>query len=148
MDQAERHQIANRIHVALQRHFGAGIDVAAMLARPDYAREVMYVCQGLDDAELRQLAGDFERASAHRPKPMPVPSGNVPVLTQQAGPAIPRAPGFAPRSPGAAAPQDAAWSRDSSGFGVTQTAEWHDEDSTPPRGSRLRIGNWFRRESR
>lgn len=145
MDHAERHRLASRIRAGLQRHLGAGIDVDAMLSQPEYAREVMLVCQGLNDVELKDLAGQFEQASAGQPKPMPRVSGNaVPELTQQALPRAPRAPGSPPES--ASAPQDAAWAHDTSGFGVTRSAPWSEEEWSPR--SRLRLGHWFRRDSR
>ena len=64
MDPTSRLRIATRIHYALLRHLGTGIDVGYMLKRDDYAREVLYVCQGSGDAELAALALKFEQASA------------------------------------------------------------------------------------
>ena len=40
MDPTSRLRIATRIHYALLRHLGTGIDVGYMLKREDYAREV------------------------------------------------------------------------------------------------------------
>jgi hypothetical protein len=53
--------LATRIHHALLRHLGSGIDVGAMLAREGYAREVLYVCEGCGDAELKALGEQFKR---------------------------------------------------------------------------------------
>ncbi len=78
---------ATRIHHLLARHLGAGIDVGAMLKREDYAREVLFVCDASDDAELHALAAQFRAAAAA--------AGTAPI------------------------PRDAAWSEDSSGFGVS-----------------------------
>ena len=63
MDPTSRLRIATRIHYALLRHLGTGIDVGYMLKREDYAREVLYVCEGTGDPELASLARKFERAS-------------------------------------------------------------------------------------
>jgi hypothetical protein len=63
MDPTSRLRIATRIHYALLRHLGTGIDVGYMLKREDYAREVLYVCEGSGDPELAALARKFERAS-------------------------------------------------------------------------------------
>jgi hypothetical protein len=63
MDPTSRLRIATRIHYALLRQLGTGIDVGYMLKREDYAREVLYVCEGSGDPELASLARKFERAS-------------------------------------------------------------------------------------
>ena len=63
MDETTNTQLllATRIHHALLRHLGSGIDVGSMLAREGYAREVLYVCEGCGDAELRALGEQFKR---------------------------------------------------------------------------------------
>ena len=70
--------LATRIHHALLRHLGSGIDVGAMLAREGYAREVLYVCEGCGDAELKALGEQFKRlrgsvpaARVAPPEPLP-----------------------------------------------------------------------------
>ena len=63
MDPTSRLRIATRIHYALLRHLGTGIDVGYMLKREDYAREVLYVCEGSGDPELASLGRKFERAT-------------------------------------------------------------------------------------
>ncbi len=91
-----RLRIATRIHFALLRYLGEGIDVAAMLKRPNEAREVLWVCQGSGDAELMALARQYDRA----------------VALEQA----PDGQSFAAGH----APQDTTWSTDTSGFGLSQ----------------------------
>jgi len=59
--------LATRIHHALLRHLGSGIDVGAMLAREGYAREVLYVCEGCGDAELNALGEQFKRVRGPAP---------------------------------------------------------------------------------
>ncbi len=75
MDPTARLRIATRIHYALLRELGAGIDVAYMLKSDDYAREVLCVCDGCGDDELVALARRFEHAGAEeqmatRPAPL------------------------------------------------------------------------------
>lgn len=88
-------RIATRIHFILKRDLGEGINVAAMLSDATEAREVLFVCQASGNAELVSLARQFINAG------------------KLAKPAHARNE----------APQDAAWARNTSGFGVTQAAE-------------------------
>jgi hypothetical protein len=73
MDETTNAQLllATRIHHALLRHLGSGIDVGAMLTREGYAREVLYVCEGCGDAELKALGEQFKRARPPLPAPRP-----------------------------------------------------------------------------
>ena len=91
-------RIAARIHYALKGLLGEGIDVSAMLNDPSEAREVLYVCQASGNAELITLANQFFVAS------------EVARLADTTTLSMP-------------APQDAAWSRDTSGFGLSQPAD-------------------------
>jgi len=63
MDPTARLRIATRIHYALLREMGAGIDVGYMLKNDDYAREVLCVCEGCGGEELAGLARRFECAT-------------------------------------------------------------------------------------
>lgn len=60
MDSAHRFRIATRIHYALKRELGEGIDVGMMLGRPDYAREILAACRASGDLELAALAREFQ----------------------------------------------------------------------------------------
>ena len=73
MDETTNTQLllATRIHHALLRHLGSGIDVGAMLAREGYAREVLYVCEGCGDAELKALGEQFMRLRGPVPRVAP-----------------------------------------------------------------------------
>ena len=96
-------RIAARIHFILKRDLGEGINVSAMLSDANEAREVLFVCQASGNRELVSLARQFINAGklAH---------GDAPVR-------------------GEAAPQDAVWSRNSSGFGLpTQPAPLETEE--------------------
>lgn len=64
MDCTRRLHLATRIHDALQRQLGSGIDVALMLQREMYALDVVNVCLASDDDELVRLAEQFACASA------------------------------------------------------------------------------------
>jgi hypothetical protein len=70
LDANTRLRIATRIHFALRRHLGEGVDVAMMLKNEDYAREALWVCEALGDADLatlaRQYRGDPASAGALR----------------------------------------------------------------------------------
>jgi hypothetical protein len=83
-------QLAQRIHQLLEKEIEHTIEPERLLADPRYARDVLLVCEAVPGVELRALAGLFREASASEP-----------------------------RSPGHA-PQANDWSRDTSGFGVTQ----------------------------
>ena len=90
-------RIAARIHYSLKHLLGEGIDVAAMLSQREEAQEVLWVCQASGHAELESLAHEYIAATqaAQLAKP--------PVLSPEI----------------TAAPQDATWARNTSGFGPT-----------------------------
>lgn len=92
MDSTTRLHLATKIHFALIRLLGTGIDVGLMLQRELYALDVINVCRASDDDELAHLAEQFVRLSqleaAYRynlspalaevsPDPAPT-SGNLP----------------------------------------------------------------------
>jgi hypothetical protein len=111
-----RLRTATRIHYLLVRYLGDGIDVRGMLRRDDYAREVLLVCEASDDPELHALARQYRDA---------------PALVADTA---------------AAAPQDAAWARDTSGFGFTPTPALIGEITLPQmrRGARwYDPSSWF-----
>ena len=59
-----RLQLATRIHYALLREIGIGIDVGRLLKQPLYARDVLLVCEACgDNHDLRRLATAFRGAS-------------------------------------------------------------------------------------
>ncbi|MEY4563530.1 MAG: hypothetical protein RLZZ618_2807 [Pseudomonadota bacterium] len=126
MSTQARLRIAARIHYALKHLLGEGIDVAAMLSSPAQAREVLFVCQASGQPELMALAHQY----------------NVACQLAALGKAGARTE----------APQDAAWSANTSGFGVTQSAEsvlesrHGDLDAAAPRKSWLLKTGWLRRD--
>jgi hypothetical protein len=63
--------LAHRIHVALMRELGQGIDVAQMLDDARYARDVLLVCQAYPRTELTRLGSAFTKL----PRPVAGPAG-------------------------------------------------------------------------
>lgn len=64
MDPQHRLQLANRIHLALMRELGQGIDVKQMLGSTRYARDVLLVCRAYPGSELQRLGEEFRQATA------------------------------------------------------------------------------------
>ncbi|MBX3620246.1 MAG: hypothetical protein KF891_09725 [Rhizobacter sp.] len=106
-------RIATRIHFILKRDLGEGINVAAMLGDPNEAREVLFVCQASGNPELVSLARQYVNAG------------------KLAGQDTPRQD----------APQDAAWARNTSGFGVSRPPPIAEPEERSWRSATL----WLRR---
>lgn len=107
-------RIAARIHFILKHALGEGINVAAMLSDTREAREVLFVCQASGNPELVSLARQFVNAGK-----LAKPEARVD------------------------APQDAAWARNTSGFGVTQTIPLPEPE--PEESSWRSATQWLRR---
>ena len=90
-----RFRLAARIHFALLRQYGEGVDVAALLQGSREAREALWVCEACGDSELVELAAQFSRTSAAAAQ---TPAADTP-------------------------PQAAGWARNTSGFGVSIPSE-------------------------
>jgi hypothetical protein len=54
-----RLQLATRIHYALMRELGFGIDVGRLMKQPLYARDVLLVCDACSGHDLQRLAIAF-----------------------------------------------------------------------------------------
>jgi hypothetical protein len=125
VDLNTRLRIATRIHFALLRHLGEGVDVAVMLKHEEMAREVLWVCEASDDPELVALGRQYQRAVT---------------IEEEA------------RVSGGHAVQDTAWAKDTSGFGVSQPPEHLPvlTVAVAPRraakGSWLNPAKWLRRD--
>ncbi|MEP7299143.1 MAG: hypothetical protein ABI702_23410 [Burkholderiales bacterium] len=124
MDPTIRLRIATRIHFALLRHYGEDVAVSTLLRDEAQAHEALWVCEASGVDELVTLAKQLVTANR-----------------QEAGAARMRAQQAARIE--ASAPQDMAWSRDTSGFGLTRPLETLDAPATG-RGSWLRPSNWLR----
>jgi hypothetical protein len=57
-----RLQLATRIHYALLRELGQGVDVGRFLKYPLYARDVLLVCDACSGHDLPRLAKAFRGA--------------------------------------------------------------------------------------
>jgi hypothetical protein len=120
MDPTSRLRIATRIHFALLRHMGAGIDVGYMLKRADYAREVLYVCEGSGDAELFALMRKFEHASLEeQAATRPVKLDTV------------------------TAPLESGWPGTTTSFGASTFADTDAERAKPAPSRGLTSSHWF-----
>lgn len=119
VDTSSRLRIATRIHFALLRRYGEAVEVDSLLKGDPESREALWVCEASGDAELGALAKQFTAAGE---------------------------PARRPRRVASPAPQDAAWAKDTSGFGVSRP---HELDAGRTRGqapSMLNPLNWLRRE--
>lgn len=125
MDLNTRLRIATRIHFALLRHLGEGVDVAVMLKHEELSREVLWVCEASGDPELVALGRQYQRAVT---------------LEAEA------------HAAGGHAVQDNAWAKDTSGFGISQPPEHLPvlTAAVTPRaaakGSWLNPAKWLRRD--
>ena len=59
-------KLADRIHRALVREIGQGLDRQRLLHESLYARDVLLVCDALHHSDLPDLARHFRRAYAAR----------------------------------------------------------------------------------
>ena len=57
-----RLQLATRIHYALLRELGHGIEIGRLLKQPLYARDVLLVCDACSGNDLPRLARAFRGA--------------------------------------------------------------------------------------
>jgi len=81
-----RLQLATRIHYALLREIGQGIDVGRLLKHPLYARDVLLVCDACTGHDLRRLATAFRGASMPDAAARGGPGGASGFGTSQTGP--------------------------------------------------------------
>ena len=121
VDPTIRLRLATRIHFALLRQYGEDIAVSALLKGEAEGREALWVCEGSGQDELATLARQFKAT----PRDMPVVKPVVKPVAKPVG----------------SAPQDLAWSRDTSGFGVSQFAG--EAAATKPSGW-LTPSRWMR----
>lgn len=73
-------QLATRIHHALMREIGSGIDIGAMLREQRYASEILYLCRACEDPALRTLGECFETLAQEVRQKAPR-SGRRPFIT-------------------------------------------------------------------
>jgi hypothetical protein len=123
LDASTRLRIATRIHFALKRHFGEDVAVRSLLKNDAEAREALWVCEASGDVELTALARQFRRATQAEA----AAAASVKVA-----------------APIGRAPQETAWARDTSGFGVTNLPAL---DTAPAEASHswFSAPSWLRR---
>jgi hypothetical protein len=114
VDTSLRLRTATRIHFALLRQYGEDVGISRLLKNEADAHEALWVCDASGDAELVDLARQFRRICAAEARPA---------------------------AKAAAAPQDAAWARDTSGFGVSRPA------ALDPPASAFGSSHWLRPSS-
>ena len=107
-DPTVRLRLATRIHFALLRHCGESVGVSTLLNGGNEAREALWACQASGNAEMVALALQFTTSAVALIAPRQAASDRSAAMHH-------------------AAPQDAAWAQDTSGFGVSRPAD----DSLP-----------------
>lgn len=117
MDTSTRLRIATRIHFALLRQYGEHVEVGSLMKGGAEVREAMWVCEASGDAELAAMARQLRQAE--------------------------RAERAERTERKAAAPQEAAWARHTTGFGLTRPAELEQPVAT----SWLHPSSWLKRGS-
>ena len=117
-----RFRLATRIHFALLRQYGEDVDVAALLKGSAEAREALWVCEASHDRELVELAAQFKRAAK--------------ASTRSAIPVEP-----------VEAPQDAAWARNTSGFGATAPVDLSPQRDVPAVRTLFKPTSWLRKSA-
>ena len=92
MDTSTRLRIATRIHFALLRQYGEHVEIGSLMKGGADVREALWVCEASGDADLVSLVQRLKQEA------------------RAARPAATKAP---------AAPQEAAWARNTTGFGLS-----------------------------
>jgi hypothetical protein len=117
VDSSSRLRIATRIHFALLRHYGEDVEVGTLLKNEADANEALWVCEASGDAEMVALARQFRAASRDEAKA---------------------------RVKAQAAPQDAAWARDTSGFGISRPLDLDTQASGFASSNWLKPSTWLK----
>jgi hypothetical protein len=123
LDPTTRLRIATRIHFALLRHYGEDVAVSTLLRDEAQAREVLWVCEASGVDDLVALGQQFVAATRQEARAARLRARQVRL---EASP-----------------PQDLAWSRDTSGFGLTRPLDILGAP-TAPRANWLRPSTWLR----
>lgn len=118
MDTSTRLRIATRIHFALLRQYGEHVEIGSLMKAGADVREAIWVCEASGDANLAALARQLRHAERAESKTA---------------------------APKAAAPQDVAWARDTSGFGLSRPLELEGVGSVS--SSWLRPSSWLKRNT-
>ena len=130
MDPTIRLRIATRIHFALLRHYGEDVAVSTLLRNGAPAREALWVCEASNHDELVQLAVQFKTATRQEARAVQLRERQAHAVESNHG----------------ATPHDLAWSRNTSGFGLSRLPETTDAPATKS-GSWLKPSNWLGRHA-
>lgn len=120
MDTSTRLRIATRIHFALLRHYGAKVEIGALMKAEGDVREAIWVCEASGDAELAAMARQLRLANDESSAAAAVPA------------------------PVAATPQETPWSGNTSGFGVSRPVGL-DPAKAESTANWLKPATWVRR---
>ena len=121
LDPTIRLRLATRIHFALLRHYGEDVAVSTLLRGGDAAREALWVCEASEHGELVALVRQFGATQRAESTPRVADAEET-------------------------APQDTAWGRNSSGFGITGPGDLSEPRATPAAGW-LSPARWLKRGS-
>ena len=133
MDPTIRLRIATRIHFALLRHYNEDVAIGSLLKDERVARETLWVCEASGVEELIALGQQFETAARQEARAIELRQREV------------RAAAAKNTSHGAT-PQEMAWARDTSGFGLSRLPE--STQTAPAETARwLKPSSWLRRDA-
>ena len=139
MDPTIRLRIATRIHFALLRHYNEDVAIGSLLKDERVAREALWVCEASGHEELIALGQQFETAARQEARA-------VELRQREARQAAAKSASHG------ATPQEMAWARDTSGFGLSRLPEAAQPMETvqpaPAETARwLKPSSWLRRDT-
>ena len=127
MDPTNRLRIATRIHFALLRHYNEDVAIGSLLKDARVAQETLWVCEASGHEELITLGKQFETAARQEARALELRRREAAL---------------------GATPQDMAWAKDTSGFGLSRMPEAAAQPSAPVEASRwLKPSSWLRRDA-
>ena len=121
-------RIATRLHFMLRRHLDQDFEIGVLIQGGFEARAALRLCRNSGLAELVTLAHELERA--HRADAKASARRAAAAAADKASRALQRSKKAAP--PVGAKAQDLAWSRDTSGFGLSVPPEREDAFNNMP----------------
>jgi len=139
LDPTIRLRIATRIHFALLRHYNEDVAIASLLKDERMAREVLWVCEASGHEELIALGQQFETAARQEARALELRRREASLAATK-------------NASHGATPQEMAWARDTSGFGLSRLPEAAAPVQTaqpaPAETARwLKPSRWLRRDA-
>ena len=143
MDPTIRLRIATRIHFALLRHYNEDVAIGSLLKDERVAQEALWVCEASGHEELIALGRQFETAARQAARAVE--------LRQREARLTDARNASHGATPQGATPQDMAWSRDTSGFGLSRLPEAAQAAQAAPAATAstarwLKPSSWMRRD--